>query len=284
MRKAMNNILKIWLLLFLLLTAPGASAITITTSFVGGTAPKNTSGGGNIIEIFNAAARIWEKAYDDSFTLHLYFGWDTLDSAGTHATLEQSGPFNRETTGIILFDNSENVSFYLDPTPSENDEYQRFSQESQDLGAGFINVARLYHNPTGNAVGHCDLLSVALHEIGHALGMSLANATFARDSEDGFLQVVDPNPFAGTAIPLSQNNAGFTSHFDPMQIAYGSVMSGICSDERRMPSALDVIAIAQVAGFQFPNLNSRLVSAISIFDPAAIKRAVLSSSNGRSEP
>ena len=280
----MRGITKIGFLMLLLLTAKGATAVTITTTFVGGSAPANTSGSGNLIEIFNAAARIWEKAYDDSFALHLYFGWDTLDSAGTHAALEQSGPFNRETAGIILFDNSESVSFYLDPTPSETDEYQRLSQESQELGAGFINVARLYHSPTGDAAGHCDLLSVALHEIGHALGMSLANATFNQESEDGFLQITEQYPFAGTVIPLAQNNSGFTSHFDSTQISYGSVMSGICGDERRMPSALDILAIAQVAGFQLPNLNSPPAYEISDVDPLAIKRAVRSSSNGRSEP
>jgi len=280
----MRGIIKIGLLMLLLLTAWDANAVTISTSFVGGSAPTNTSGAGNIIEIFDAAARIWEKAYDDAFTIHLYFGWDTLDSAGNHASLEQSGPLNRETVGIILFDNSGNISFYLDPTPFECEEYQRLSLEAQDLGAGFINVARLYRSPTGDAVGHCDLLSVALHEIGHALGMSLANATFAQDSEDGFLQIAEQYPFAGTVIPLSQNNSGFTSHFDPMQIAYGSVMSGICGEERRMPSALDIVAIAQIAGFQFPNLNLQSANDISVVDPLTIKRTIRNSSKGRSEP
>jgi len=269
------------MLLMVFTQVPSAVAVTISASFVGGSAPTNTSGAGNLIEIFDAAARVWEQAYQDPFTLHLYFGWDTLDSAGTHASLERSGPLNRETVGIILFDNSDNISFYLDATPFDSEEYQRHSQESQDLGAGFINVARLYRDPVGDAAGHCDLLSVAIHEIGHALGMSLANATFVQETADGLLHISGQYPFAGTVIPLSRNNSGVTAHFDPIQVTYGSVMTGICGDERRMPSALDILAIAQVGGFPFPNLDSLLFFKASPLNTGATNRPSHGGSGGR---
>jgi hypothetical protein len=109
---------------------------------------------------------------------------------------------NREITGIILFDNSGSVKFYLDPTPESNEEYRRRTEEYQDLGGGMINVARLYSAPTGEAAGHTDLLSVALHEIGHALGMSAANLSFIQNAQRGTIRISDALPSAGTIIPL----------------------------------------------------------------------------------
>jgi hypothetical protein len=157
---------------------------------------------------------------------------------------------------MILFDNSGAVSFFLDPTPHANEEYRRHTEESQDLGAGLINVSRLYNNPVGDAAGHVDLLSVALHEIGHALGMSMANLAFLQIVREGGIGIMADLPFAGTLIPLAANNAGYTSHFDVLEVSYGPVMAGICGDERRLPSALDLLANAQVSGYRLVNLNA----------------------------
>ncbi len=236
--------------------APYASAITIVTHFVGGAPPPNAAGGGNLVEIFNAAAHRWESAFEDRFTLTLHFGWAPLGAAGTHALVEQGGDQNRELVGTILFDNSGAVSFFLDPTPFSDEEFGRRSDEYQDLGGGLVNVARIFSQPLGDAAGRSDLLSVALHEIGHALGMSGGNAGFVDAVRDGGLYLASDLPFAGTAIPLSSNYSGLVPHFDATRVAYGSVMSGVNSDERRLPSALDILANAQISQFKLLNLNT----------------------------
>ena len=204
-------------LVIVILHAPAASALTVMTHYIGGNPPSNTAGAGTLTDIVNAAARMWESAYADPSVITLYFGWAPVGDAGTHTIIEQGGTPNREVVGMILFDNTGAVSFFLDPTPYASEEYRRRTEESQDLGAGLINVSRLYNNPVGDAAGHTDLLSVALHEIGHAMGMSMANLAFLQNIREGGIGIMADLPFAGTYIPLASNKAGFTSHFDALR-------------------------------------------------------------------
>lgn len=245
---------KIFLMLWVsgCLSASEASALTVITSYMGGNPPANAAGGGNLMDIVNTAARIWESAYSDPITINLYFGWAPVGDAGTHTLLQQGGIPNREMAGIILFDNSGAVAFYLDPTPDVNDEYGRRTEQYQDLGGGLVNVARFFSSPAGVAAGRVDLLSVALHEIGHALGMCAANTAFMAEAYQGVLKISGELAYAGTVIPLATNRAGITSHIDALQVAYGALMAGIGSGERRLPSTLDVLADAQVSGFTVP--------------------------------
>jgi hypothetical protein len=238
------------------LCALNAPALTIETHFIGGEAPANVVGKGNLNDIVNAAARIWESVYSDSITLMLYYGWADTGNAGTHSLSTQGGAPNREISGTILFDNSGAASFFLDETPYLNEEYRKITEESQDLGGGYINAARVFSNPTGDAVGHLDLLSVVLHEMGHALGLSAANTSFIENTGTGLLHVSNDLPFAETAIPLAYNHAGIVAHFDVDVVAYGSLMAGINADERRLPSELDILANAQISNLTIIRLRA----------------------------
>jgi hypothetical protein len=229
---------------------PDASAITIVTHFLEGSAPSNAVGKGNLPDIVNAAARIWESAYSDSFTLNLYCGWAAVGHAGTHTVLQRD-TLKREISGMILINNNGSAAFYLDPTPDSNEEYGRPIEESQSFGSGSINVARVFSNPRGEAVGRIDLLSVVLHEIGHALGLSAENPIFVAQSSNGVINISRGFALSGSVIPLARNHSGVAPHFDAAEIRYGSLMSGVNGDERRMPSELDILANAQLSGFTF---------------------------------
>ena len=224
--------------------------------------------------IVNSAARTWESAYSDSSTLILYVGWAQVGPAGIHTLVDQGGAPNRETVGIILFDNTGSVSYYMDPTPDSDEEYGQLTVQYQDLGGGPVNVGRVYSRPAGDAAERVDLLTAAMHEIGHALGMSNANLSFAEESRNGTIRISEQLPFSGTVIPLASNYFGLTSHFDPERLNYGSVMTGFASDERRLPSSLDILAIAQISRFDIRRSNQ----------PQTPPSASSSSGNGRTHP
>ncbi len=255
---------------FMFLSISEASALTIVTRFIGGTPPLNSSGSGNLTVIVNAAARMWESAYADPVTVTLDYGWASIPDAGNHIAIGFNERGDRELVGLLLFDNSGATPFYLDPTPDINEEYQQNVEERQDFGGGSINVARIFKRPAGDAVGYVDLFSVVLHEIGHAMGLSVGNHSFALESINGFIILSDRLPFDGTVAPLARNNTGFIPHFDVTQVAYGSLMGGVNADERRIPSELDILVNAQISGYTIrslvPSIESQPVLAGALAD------------------
>jgi hypothetical protein len=227
-----------------------AEGLTIIRDFIGGAPPTNSNGAGNLMENFNAAADVWEQIIRDDHVLMLHFGW-APNGGGEHYLIAQGGTPNRETEGTILF-NNDNVAghhhYYLDPTPRLNEEYPNYTQIAQDMGGGALNVTRVFGGGTGDA-GSEDLFTTALHEIGHALGMSVANTSFIADSAGGRIDITAPRPFRGTTVPL----AAKTSHI--YNVADRVLMGGFGAGERVLPSTLDIIALAELSHFQKLNFN-----------------------------
>lgn len=241
-----------------LTTASPAQALTIVRNFIGGNPAPEAFGGGNIVDVFNAAADTWEAAIQDDYTLTLDYAWEarrdrSLASYSSRGR-DREAPF-RNIKGLIRFNNDDRYSWFIDPTPWESSEYQTLSTASQDFGQGEINVERRWISPTGDAIGHFDLYNVALHEIGHGLNVLSRNRQFKRETMfDKDIDLTAPRPFAGSSIPITRQGGGHLKLSE-------AVLSGfVAPGQRRMLSEADILASAQVSNFTDINLNPQLMS------------------------
>ena len=243
--------------------ASQASGITIVRTFIapgqtfpgiGGTAGSASAfqaGGGDLQTVFNAAADWWEAAILDPHVVTVNFGWDALPTfAAFHNLLAQGGTPNRETVGLVRFDNDPSTTWYTDPSPlstSADTEYSTFTPYSADLGGGLMNVGREYTGARGPAAGRLDMMTVALHEVGHALGLSFENTSFPAETADGDIDVTAPLPFAGAAIPI-----GGGDHLDLLR---ATMFPNLPLGTRKILSEADILANAQLSQFTNVNLN-----------------------------
>ncbi len=203
--------------------------------------------------------------FEDTHTLTINFWWEDLDpistgTLGVHTLVSQSG--GRETVANIRLDNDR--TWFFDSTPTNNSEFNMQQTLWRDLTA--TQQSDFYNNfganipatfetgytgtaISGPAVGAFDLLSVVMHEVGHALGMSSANtSTIAQTGDNDY----DFNPafVFGQTLAAEVADGGNIAHLDDSNaLMTPSISTGL----RRLPSHTDLFSMA--SGHSYVSLD-----------------------------
>ncbi len=250
--------------------------INIVESAGSGPAPP-VAGGGNLEDILSAAAGFWEAAFPNvNFVLNLQFAWSNLGSALDGQFQNYSIVDGHVVSGTVAFNNqTSTVEWYADPNPSSipNPAFGPLMPSTAEVNGSELNIGRLWPaGPSGPAAGEVDLMTVATHEIGHALGLVQELVPSNRD----ILVTPDVNQqFAGLIIvntPMADHLQAIYSDGNYQGIGSTALMGTgfdwVDKTTRKGITAVDILAIAQINGWDNPNLDP-----YSVPEPSSIVMA-----------
>lgn len=243
---------------------PRVEAIDIVPIYNAGASvePSIDPTGALLTSIFDYAETFYQGVFEDTHTITINFWWADLSPGflGLHNLVSQSSA-GRVTESNIRIDTRDDGgafrNWFIDSTPSNNSEFNMSqtlwrdlspSQQSDFFNFGANIPATFEAGYTGSAVGGgpaagaFDLLSVVLHEVGHAMGLTgttLTNVQTA-DGDYDFL----PSLVFGRTLAAEVSD-------DPYHLAddFALMDDSIGTGRRELPSHTDLFAMAAANGY-----------------------------------
>ena len=210
--------------------------------------------------IMQAAANYWESIILDNHTVDVTYGYVDLNPGALRGiALVDDDDGVRPTEGRVGLDILGNAAndWYFDPTPTNHSEFNMQQVLYRDLNP----VAQgLYYSGTphdvlevgywGNSNGGVtgvDALTVAIHELGHILGLSEGLPNFASQTIDGEYDF-DP-VFTQLDSYAAKYHGPGPDDRDHLRASDAAMAVGSGNGDRNLPGATDVFAVASVAGW-----------------------------------
>ncbi len=261
-------------LLFAATLASPVAAINIVLNFdpIQSEAPSFDPTRSGLISLFQHAESFYQDVFEDTHTLTINYWYEDLsnNTLGVHNLISQSG--GRETVANIRIDTRVGTGgatrgWFIDSTPTTDTEFNMQQTLWRDLTASqrsdwynFGSSPDTFEvGYTGNATATAamnvtDMLSVVMHEVGHALGMSSANLSTIGETADGDYDFNSAFIFGNTLAVETANNSGD----DGLNIAHlentNTLMTpSVSQGLRRLPSHSDLLAMA--SGHNYVNLD-----------------------------
>ena len=145
----------------------------------------------------------------------------------------------------------------MDATPQEHSEYPTLVECYTKTKKGLVNSGQILSGNVGSSQA-LDLLTIAKHEIGHALGFSTWNNQWISKNAGEGIRLTSPRPFSEFVIPIDA-----TGHLR----LQGALMDpSLVPGQRKLLSVIDVLVIAEMGEFLNLNLNPGEYKAVTSFE------------------
>jgi hypothetical protein len=227
-------------LLAALTAAPVAQAINITIELLNeGENPSFDQNGTQLAAIFNAAATFWEDALPEPGTFNVKLAWRLYGANDQAAATWHPNPGDNK----ITVRTNPTSPWFFDTTPLEHSEFNMSAVLFRDLSVsqkdaffdGDTSPSLMEVGFQGQAVGgqaasRFDLLTIAVHELGHEMGIN----SFSEAWES------DPAWTNGAIVEIKKSGfaSGHLAANPALMFPSGTV------GQRVLPGAVDIMAAA----------------------------------------